>query len=101
MKVKNCTLDTRTLIAVLPSGAKAVLRLAPGEVSKDFDPEVIDVLRSNKAVDLLFKNKLVCEWPLKTKPKPKAAAAAPKPEDKPKTKKKKGKGKPKKLDLGV
>jgi hypothetical protein len=103
MKVKNCTLDTRTLIADLPSGCRATLRLGPGEVSDDFDPEVFEVLRSNPAVNLLFKNRLIQEFPLKPKPKP---PEAPKPKaDKPKAnapKKGKGKGKKtEKLDLGV
>ncbi|MCK4960050.1 MAG: hypothetical protein KAT00_11635 [Planctomycetes bacterium] len=95
MKVQNCTLDTRTLIATLPSGARAVLRLGPGEVSKDFEPEVFEILRSNQAVNLLFKNRLICEYPLKPKPsKPQAKLAKTAPA-------KSKKPKPKKLDLGV
>jgi hypothetical protein len=104
MKVKNCTLDTRNMIATLKSGARAALRLGPGEVSDDFDPEVFRVLRSNPAVDLLFKNRLICEWPLRPKPKsteqPKSKAEAKVKAPEP-SKKGKGKTKPKKLDLGV
>lgn len=79
MKLENCTADTRTLIANLPTG-RAVLTLGPGEVSKEIDAEAVKVLRSNPAVELLFKHKLIREYKPKAKaPKvPKAPLAEPK-----------------------
>lgn len=74
MKLENCTADPRTLVAHLPSGARAVLTLGPGEVSKEIDAEAVKVLRSNPAVELLFRHKLIREY----KPKPKAESK-PKP----------------------
>jgi len=59
MKIENCTADPRNLVTTLPSGVRVTVRLKPGEMSKDLDPKVIDILRQNKAVDLLFKQRLV------------------------------------------
>jgi hypothetical protein len=79
---------------------RAALSLAPGEISKELDQATIDVLRSNSAVELLFKHRLLR---ITTKA-PETKAEAPKVEthvaDTPKKKGKFGKGK-NNLDLGV
>lgn len=97
MKLENCTADPRTLVAQLPSGARAVLTLGPGEVSKEIDAEAVKVLRSNLAVELLFRHKLIREY--KPKPEPAKAKAPVQPETKPKTKSKTSTKT--ELDLGV
>ena len=54
-----------------------VLRLEPGEVSKEIDAEAVKVFRSNPAIELLFKHKLIREFkPAKPKPVPKAPPKA-------------------------
>jgi hypothetical protein len=100
-RIENCTADPRTLCAPLPVGL-AKLSLKPGEVSKDLSQEVIDILKANPAVELLFRNKLVRIAPDKSKvDAPVVASSAPVDEAKPKPKKK-GKGRSKsKLDLEV
>jgi hypothetical protein len=96
-RIENCTADPRTLCARLPVGL-VKLSLGPGEISKVLDKEVIETLKTNKAVELLFRNNLVRIAPDKPKAEPPAAASsAPVAEPKPK---KKGRSKSK-LDLEV
>lgn len=59
MQIENCTSDQRNLVTRLPSGARVILRLGPGEISKNLDDKVIEILRQNRAVDLLFKQNLL------------------------------------------
>jgi len=102
VQIQNCTADPRTLIAALPSGARAILSLKPGEISKLYDEEVVSVLRSNPAVDLLFRNNLVRIYVPKTVEVKKAPLPLTAVKETPPAKAKpKGKPSKHKLDLGV